>query len=203
MRIGEFPYFYGYLPGNTRKKRDSIALFLYTLRTQKLPCSTLEIPNELAFSSSSPSFFRRYIYLPKIEPDSKKDQYELSWPNVLRIDHIYRTKLSLDLNKVNPLEIKIRDTLTKAELAKILEGKPDTTDISQIDLASLGLRLRMQKIIFIAASEIFDQMRPSWKGSKEYLLAQLIKLVEDFIASNKLRITPSLLDQDEGMRQFT
>lgn len=138
----------------------------------------------------------------KIEPDSKKDQYELSWPNVLRIDHIYRTKLSLDLNKVNPLEIKIRDTLTKAELAKILEGKPDTTDISQIDLASLGLRLRMQKIIFIAASEIFDQMRPSWKGSKEYLLAQLIKLVEDFIASNKLRITPSLLDQDEGMRRI-
>jgi type III restriction enzyme len=60
----------------------------------------------------------------------------------------------------------------------------------------------MQKIIFIAASEIFDQMRPSWKGSKEYLLAQLIKLVEDFIASNKLRITPSLLDQDEGMRRI-
>lgn len=138
----------------------------------------------------------------KIEPDPKKEQYEISWPNVLRIDHIYRTKLSLDLNKVNPLEIKIRDTLTKAELAKILEGKPDTTDISQIDLTSLGLRLRMQKIIFIAASEIFDQMRPSWKGSKEYLLAQLIKLVEDFIASNKLRITPSLLDQDEGMRRI-
>ena len=138
----------------------------------------------------------------KIEPDSKKEQYEISWPNVLRIDHIYRTKLSLDLNKVKPLEIKIRDTLTKAELAKILEGKPDTTDISQIDLASLGLRLRMQKIIFIAASEIFDQMKPSWKGSKEYLLAQLIRLVEDFIASNKLRITPSLLDQDEGMRRI-
>jgi type III restriction enzyme len=138
----------------------------------------------------------------KIEPDSKKEQHEISWPNVLRIDHTYRTKLSLDLNKVTPLEIKIRDTLTKAELAKILEGKPDTTDISQIDLASLGLRLRMQKIIFIAASEIFDQMRPSWKGSKEYLLAQLIKLVEDFIASNKLRITPLLLDQDEGMRRI-
>ena len=78
----------------------------------------------------------------KIEPDSKKEQYEISWPNVLRIDHIYRTKLSLDLNKVKPLEIKIQDTLTKAELAKILEGKPDTTDISQIDLASLGLRLQ-------------------------------------------------------------
>ena len=60
----------------------------------------------------------------------------------------------------------------------------------------------MQKIIFIAASEIFDQMKPSWKGSKEYLLAQLIRLVEDFIASNKLRITPSLLDQDEGMRRI-
>ncbi len=139
----------------------------------------------------------------KIEPDSKKEKYEISWPNVLRIDHIYRTKLSLDLNRVKTLEIKMRDTLTKADLAKILEGKPDTTDISQLyDLASLGLRLRMQKIIFIAASEIFDQMQPSWKGSKEYLLAQLIKLVEDFIASNKLRITPSLLDQDPGMRRI-
>ena len=138
----------------------------------------------------------------KIEPDSKKEQYEISWPNVLRIDHIYRTKLSLDLNHVDPLEIKIQDTLTRADLAKILEGKPDTSDISQIDLSSLGLRLRMQKIIFIAASEIFDQMRPDWKGSKEYLLAQLIRLVEDFISSNKLQITPSLLDQDEGMRRI-
>ena len=35
----------------------------------------------------------------KIEPDSKKEQYEINWPNVLRIDHIYRTKLSLDLNQ--------------------------------------------------------------------------------------------------------
>jgi type III restriction enzyme len=36
----------------------------------------------------------------------------------------------------------------------------------------------MQRIVFETASEVYDQMAPKWKGSREYLLAQLVRLVE-------------------------
>ena len=31
-------------------------------------------------------------------------------------------------------------------------------------------------------------MKPTWKGNKEVLLAQLIRLIEEFIASGKIQI---------------
>ena len=59
----------------------------------------------------------------------------------------------------------------------------------------------MQKISFAAASDIYDQMKPTWKGNREYLLAQVIRLVERYIESDKLRIDPPLFNQDELRRQ--
>ena len=45
----------------------------------------------------------------------------------------------------------------------------------------------MQKIIFSTASDLYDQMKPTWKGNREYLLAQLIRLVERFIEGGNIR----------------
>jgi len=36
----------------------------------------------------------------------------------------------------------------------------------------------MQKIIFETARDLYDQMKPAWKGNREFLLAQLIGVVE-------------------------
>ncbi|MHB8118184.1 MAG: hypothetical protein ACYDHX_05585 [Methanothrix sp.] len=68
--------------------------------------------------------------------------------------------------------------MTRAEMAKILDGKPDITDLTQIDLEELGRKFRMQRIIFETASEIFDQMKPGWKANKEVLLSHLIRIGE-------------------------
>ena len=84
-----------------------------------------------------------------------------------------------------------------AELAPIVEGKPDVTKISAINLEELGRKYRMQKIVFETARDVYDQMKPTWKGSKEYLLAQLIRRIEEFIASDKIRISPPPFTQDE------
>ncbi len=138
----------------------------------------------------------------KIEPVKEKQSYELSWPNIIRIDHIYRPGLKLDMDKVKPLELNASDTATLAELAPIVEGKPDVTKISEINLEGLGLKYRTQKIIFETARDIFDQMKPSWKGNKEYLLAQLIRLVEEFITSNKIQISPPIFYQDDVKRRL-
>jgi type III restriction enzyme len=45
-------------------------------------------------------------------------------------------------------------------------------------------------------------MKPGWKGNKEYLLSQLIRLVDSFIASEKIRILPPLFHQDDTRRRI-
>jgi type III restriction enzyme len=138
----------------------------------------------------------------KIEAVIEKKEFEISWPNIIRIDHIFRQELKLDLDKVKPLELDAFKTPTLAEVAPIVEGKPDITKLSEIDLEALGKKFRWQKIAFETASGIFDQMKPSWKGGKEYLLARLIRVMEEFIASGKIQITPPLFYQDDVRRRL-
>jgi type III restriction enzyme len=138
----------------------------------------------------------------KIEAVIEKKEFEISWPNIIRIDHVYRQELKLDLDKVKPLELDAFKTPTLAEVAPIVEGKPDITKLSEIDLEVLGKKFRWQKIAFETASGIFDQMKPSWKGGKEYLLARLIRVMEEFIASGKIQITPPLFNQDDVRRRL-
>jgi type III restriction enzyme len=138
----------------------------------------------------------------KIEPVVEKKPFEISWPNIIRIDHIYRQELKLDLAKVKSLELDALKTPTLAEVAPIVEGKPDVTKLSEIDLEELGKKFRWQKIAFETASGVFDQMKPSWKGSKEYLLVRLIRVMEEFVASDKIQITPPLFNQDDLRRRL-
>ena len=137
-----------------------------------------------------------------IEPVAEKAAFEISWPNVIRIDHVYRPRLSLDWDKVKPLELISAHTAQIAELAPIVEGKPDITKIEAIDLESLAQEFRTQRIIFEAARDIYDQMKKEWQGSREFLLAQLVRLVDQFIRSDRITITPALFYQDELKRRL-
>jgi type III restriction enzyme len=49
---------------------------------------------------------------------------------------------------------------------------------------------------------VYDQMQAAWKGSKEMLLAQLVRLVEQFIRSDKIAIHPLLFNQDDLCRRL-
>jgi type III restriction enzyme len=137
-----------------------------------------------------------------IQPDPAKASFEISWPNVIRIDHAYKPRLSLDWSRVQPLELNASQTAKLAELAPILEGKPDVTKIAQIDLERLSREFRMQKIIFEAARDIYDQMHKDWKGNEEFLLAQVVRLVEQFIHSDRITILPALFSQDDLNRRL-
>ena len=137
-----------------------------------------------------------------IEPDPEKAAFEIKWPNVIRIEHVYRPRLSLDWDKADALEINASETAQVAELAPIVDGKPDFSKLSSIDLEALAREYRTQKIIFETARDIFDQMRASWPGSRESLIAQLVKLVEQFLLSDRLLITPPLFYQDETARRL-
>lgn len=137
-----------------------------------------------------------------IEPVSDKADYAIRWPNIIRIDHVYRPRMSLAWQKVKPLELNASQTAKLAELAPILEGKPDVSKIAEIDLERLAREFRMQKIVFETARDVYDKMQKDWKGSKEFLLAQLVRLVEQFIGSGKISITPALFHQDDLKRRL-
>ena len=103
----------------------------------------------------------------RIEPVPEKRQFEITWPNVVRIEHTWAPRLTLDWERVPPLRLEASDTTTLAELAPVVEGKPDVSRITEIDLEDLARRFRMQKIVFETARDVFDQMAPTWQGSRE------------------------------------
>lgn len=138
----------------------------------------------------------------RVYVDEEKKQYEITWPNVLRINHTYKSQLKLDMNKVRELELNPEDTPLKAELAQMIEGKPYVTksmkiiDLSDKDVEKLLSALRKQKLIFEISRDVYDQMHKTWGGSKEYLIGELVKIVEEFIDSDKLVIKSKYYQED-------
>jgi type III restriction enzyme len=137
-----------------------------------------------------------------VEPDPAKAEFEIRWPNVVRIERVFHPTLTLDWAKARTLELDAARTTQVAELAPVLEGKPDVSQISRIELERLAREFRIQRIIFETARDVFDQMKHTWQGSREVLLAQLVRIVEQFIRSDKIAISPPLFYQDELRRRL-
>jgi type III restriction enzyme len=136
----------------------------------------------------------------RMEAAREKVKFLISWPNIIRIDHVFRPKL--DLQKVEALTLNATDKIENAEMAAVVAGKPNLAVMTEIDLQTLASRFRMQKIVFEVARDIYDQMQPAWRGNKENLLAQVVWLVERFISSPMLVINPPLFYQDEMRRRL-
>lgn len=133
----------------------------------------------------------------RIEPVKEKQDHEISWPNVIRIDHVYRPALSLDWEKVKPIELDPFEAITQAELAGIIGGKPNPAALSEIELNKISQETRLQTIIFKMASSIYNsEKKPDWKGSKEAFLGQLVHIVERFITSGKIQIKSDKYDAE-------
>ena len=133
----------------------------------------------------------------RIEPVKEKAEHEISFPNILRIEHIYKPQLTLNLASVKPLDIDPYESITEAELAAIISGKPNPAALTEIDLKEIGEKFRLQSIVLRIASTIYNsEKKPDWKGSKESFLIQLIGIVEQFISSDKIRIKNPLFNQD-------
>jgi type III restriction enzyme len=106
------------------------------------------------------------------------------------------------LDEVSPLELDASQTAQLADLAPIVDGKPDVTNIKNIDLDALAHEYRTQRIVFETARDVFDQMQPGWSGGGPQLIAQLVRLVQQFIASDRIAISPPLFYQDELRRRL-
>lgn len=138
----------------------------------------------------------------RVQVEHNRKKYEIKWPNIIRIDHVFKPQLSLDMTKVAPLTINADEVRTIAELAPVVDGKPDYSKIDSIKLDQIAKKFRLQKIIFEAAGNVYDLMKDEWKGNKEYLLGQIVKIVEEFIYSDKIDVIPPLFNQDEMRRRI-
>ena len=134
----------------------------------------------------------------QVEALTERSGYEISWPNIIRIDREFKPKLSIDLNKIDTLELEASETRLKADMAPIIDGKTDLELCTQIDLEKLDAELRMQSIIFKVAGQVYESMQASWQnaGTKYSLLGQVIRVVEEYLQSDIIVINPPLFNTD-------
>ena len=137
-----------------------------------------------------------------IQAVEEKQNFSISWPNIIRIDRTLCPVLSVDWEKIEPLQIDTSTTVEIAEIAPTVNNKPDVSRIKDLDLEKLMQKQRRQTAIFKAAQSVWEQMQPKWKASPTLLMAQLVRLAEQFIDSDRIQITPALFNQDEKKKQL-
>ena len=135
----------------------------------------------------------------QIESLPSRNEFEVRWPNLLRVDTVVRPALSVQWSEVPDLQLDPAQTVITAELAPAVGGATDLSKTTHIDLSKLPEEFREQRIVFQAARKAFDQLAGKFTGNREYLVFQLIRLVEQFLGSKKLLI-PSLFHA-EGVRR--
>lgn len=134
----------------------------------------------------------------QVEALKERSEYEIRWPNIIRLDRVFKPQLTVDLDKIDTLELNAADTRLRTDLAPIIDGKTDLTKCTEIDLQKLDAELRMQRIVFEASGQVYDLMKASWQNeaTKFALLGQVIRLVEEYLKSGAIAINPPLFNTD-------
>lgn len=131
----------------------------------------------------------------QIESLVERNALEIRWPNVLRVDTVVRPLLAVEWDKVTALSLDPAQTHVSADIAPALGGATDISKAIRIDLEKLPEDFRLQRITFKAARKAFEELQGRFSGSRDFLVFQLIRLVEQFLASDKIDI-PSLFHQE-------
>ena len=132
----------------------------------------------------------------------ERKDFEIIWPNIIRIDHEYRPQLTLDLSKIKPLTLDAYDTPTDRRPRAGHRRQTGRHQTDQHRRRKTRREQRMQRVIFQSAAEVYDLMKPDWKANREFLLAQIIRLTEDYLTSGRIVISPQLFNQDEVRRRI-
>ena len=137
----------------------------------------------------------------RIQPLPERSEFEIRFPNVLRIERKFKPVLKLDLNRVAPLTLNAYDTREIAELAPVIEGRHDVTRLAEIDLEKIYSQVRLQSSIFRATLDIFKRTESDWKGDPNALFTQIVSVVENFINSDKLEISPQMFGLEDKRKR--
>ncbi|MEK6974937.1 MAG: DEAD/DEAH box helicase family protein [Candidatus Thermoplasmatota archaeon] len=134
--------------------------------------------------------------------DERKD-LAIKWPNVLRIEHRLSHQLRLDTAKVRPFKIDPSLVSTEAQLAPLMDNRPNPDRATLIELQDLAdTRYRQQAIVFRQAKSLFENMKEDWKGNPATLASQTVRLVEEFLASGKVDFGGVKFGEDDVRRRI-
>lgn len=137
----------------------------------------------------------------QIESLPERVALAMTWPNVLRVDRDVSRTLTVNWDVVETLVLDPTQTVVSAELAPVLGGAQNWAQIEKIDLESLPEEFRLQRLVFNAARKAQEDLQGRFTGTREYLLFQLVRLVEQFLASKRIEV-PSLFHSDPLRRRI-
>jgi hypothetical protein len=117
---------------------------------------------------------------------------------------VSETKAELSRNirfEENPEELTSDDGMFSAERAPALGGATDIGKVTAIDLEKSPDGFSLQRLVFQAARKAFAELSHGFTGTQEYLAAQLVRIVEALLNSDRLDI-PSLFHFDQLRRRI-
>lgn len=130
-----------------------------------------------------------------IQSLDERNALEIRWPNVLRVDAVVKPVLDVHWDELEVLRLDPAHTPITAELAPALGSASDLSKVERIDLGAIPEAFRLQRLLFLSSRNAFEEMRGKFQGNPEYLVAQLVRLLEKFFDSDKL-VIPSLYHSD-------
>jgi type III restriction enzyme len=131
----------------------------------------------------------------QVESLASRNDLEIRWPNVVRVETVVRPTLTVDWERVENLTLDPSQIPVVAELAPALGGASDLSKVQKIDLELMPESFRLQRLVFLAARKEFATLESGFSAAKELLVFQLIRLTEEFFESPRL-VIPSLFHQD-------
>ena len=131
----------------------------------------------------------------------EKADHQIDLPNILRVENILRPLLTLDTEGVTDLVIDPYNFITEAELGAVVEGKGAAKDIANIDIKA-STDTRLQSVVYAVAQRLFEQeyKKQNWRGRESFLFIQFLKIVQDFLDANKVRLKQDLFSDNEARR---
>ncbi len=124
----------------------------------------------------------------EIRSEPAKIGFEISFPNLVRVERVETLALSLDKACLTPLELDASKLPTEAVLAETLQGAPDESRTATI---TAPVR-RLQAQLFDTAERLHDYLaatKPLPTGNRALQCIQLVDLLDEFIGSGLLRFT--------------
>lgn len=131
----------------------------------------------------------------KVEPVLERTDKEISWPHILRIERKLNYYLEANIDSIAPMTISAENHPTLVEVAPVIEGKPDFSKISQVNLGALADQYRFESELMRAVVQLVERNKDNWPGDNGNKFTQLYSLVESFIESPKLIIKGPVADE--------
>lgn len=135
----------------------------------------------------------------EIKVKDNAEQYEITWPNVLRIDRVMGYPLAEGVQNIPPLSLDAASVILSAEMHSVVDGKANLSELTRIDLDKIMNCYRLQTVLFKTAGAMYDGLKDEWKtsASKTVVVGTLYKIAEAFIAGGGVDCNSALFADEK------